>query len=61
VISGNAASFNHATTEITANGAKNVGVARRLRKVLGVGRVTFSRVPSDVGDITVVVGKDFTV
>jgi hypothetical protein len=61
VISENAGSFNHATTEITANGEKNVGVARRLRRVLGVGRVTFSRVPSDVGDITVVVGEDFTV
>jgi hypothetical protein len=61
VISENASSFNHATTEITANGAQNVGVARRLRRVLGVGRVTFSRVPSDVGDITVVVGEDFKV
>ena len=61
VVSENAASFNHATTEITANGRNNVAVAKRLRKALKVGRVTLSRVPSGIGDITVVVGKDFRV
>ena len=59
VISENASTFGVAVTTITANGRKHVAQARSLRRNLGVGRVRLSRVPSGVGDITVVVGEDF--
>ena len=59
VISENAPTFGVVATTITANGRDNVGQARRLRHALGVGRVRLSRVPSGIGDITVVVGRDF--
>jgi hypothetical protein len=59
VISENASTFGVALTTITANGRKHVAQARSLRRDLGVGRVRLSRVPSGVGDITVVVGEDF--
>ena len=61
VVSENASSFDHAVTTIVANGAKNIPPARRLRRALGVGLIRLSRVPSGIGDITVVVGKDFKV
>ena len=59
VISENAPTFGVVRTTITANGRDHVGQARRLRHELGVGRVRLSRVPSGIGDITVVVGRDF--
>jgi hypothetical protein len=59
VISENASNFNHAVTTVVANGVDNVTAARRLRRALGVGVIRLSRVPSGIGDITVVVGKDF--
>jgi hypothetical protein len=60
VISQNATSFDVAHTDIIANGLVHVNDARRVRKALGVGLVQASRVPSGIGDITIVVGKDFT-
>jgi hypothetical protein len=60
VISENAPTFGVAVTTITANGRNHVAQARGLRHDLGVGRVRLSRVPSGIGDITVVVGEDFT-
>jgi LytR cell envelope-related transcriptional attenuator len=60
VISENAPTFGVVQTTITANGRKHVAQARRLRHALGVGRLRLSRVPSGIGDITVVVGEDFT-
>jgi hypothetical protein len=59
VISENAPTFGVAVTTVTANGRNHVAQARRVRRDLGVGRVRLSRVPSGIGDITVVVGKDF--
>ena len=59
VVSENATTFNHAHTAVIANGSGNVSVAKSVRRALGVGRIRFSRVPSGVGDVTVVVGKDF--
>ena len=60
VISQNAQSFDVPATDIIANGLSNVTLARRVRKAMGVGLVEASRVPSGIGDITIVVGKDFT-
>jgi hypothetical protein len=34
--------------------------AERIQKALGVGRVRVSQVPSGIGDITIIVGEDFT-
>jgi len=60
VISENAQSFNVATTDIIANGLSNVSLARVVRKAMKVGLVEASRISSGIGDITIVVGKDFT-
>ncbi len=60
VLSGNAESFDHRITDVLAEGPENIEVARRARRALGVGRVALSQVPSGIGDITIVVGKDFT-
>jgi hypothetical protein len=59
VVSENANTFNHSHTTIIANGSDMVVMARGVRGALGVGRVRLSRVPSGVGDVTIVVGKDF--
>lgn len=59
-LSQNAESFDVPTTDVIANGTGHVEAARRARQALGVGRVQASRVPSGVGDVTIVVGKDFT-
>jgi hypothetical protein len=59
VVSENATTFNHPHTTIIANGSDKVGEAKGVRHALGVGRVRLSRVPSGVGDVTIVVGKDF--
>ncbi|MGZ8631181.1 MAG: LCP family protein [Actinomycetota bacterium] len=59
-LSQNAQSFDVATTDIFANGVDHEGDARSAKAALGVGRVRVSQVPSGIGDITVVVGKDFT-
>lgn len=59
-LSQNAQSFDQATTEVIANGEQYLEAARRARKALGVGQVQASQVPSGIGDITIVVGKDFT-
>jgi LytR cell envelope-related transcriptional attenuator len=59
-LSQNAQSFDVTTTTIIANGAHNIPQARRVRQALGVGRVQVSQVPSGIGNVTIVVGKDFT-
>ncbi len=60
VLSQNAQSFDIARTEVFANGPDHEGEARAVTAALGVGRVRVAAVPSGVGDITIVVGKDFT-
>jgi LytR cell envelope-related transcriptional attenuator len=60
VLSQNAATFDLPTTDVIANGDENLEAARAARKALGVGKVGVSQVPSGIGDITIVVGKDFT-
>lgn len=59
VDSGNAASFRHRTTSILAATEGDLAAAERVRELLGVGEVTVSGLPSGLGDVTIVVGKDF--
>jgi LytR cell envelope-related transcriptional attenuator/LytR_cpsA_psr family len=60
VVSQNAEPFGLERTRVVANGRRAIDDARRVREALGVGRVGVSRVPSGVGDITIIVGEDFT-
>jgi hypothetical protein len=59
VVSKNADSFAHATTEVIASGADHEQEAARARAALGVGSVEVSQVPSGLADVTIIVGKDF--
>ena len=59
VVSNNADSFAHATTEVIASGADHEQDAARARAALGVGSVEVSQVPSGLADVTIIVGKDF--
>jgi hypothetical protein len=58
-LSQNAQRFNVVRTDILANGTENRADAGKVRRALGVGRVRASQVPSGIGDVTIVVGKDF--
>ncbi|HEX5937159.1 MAG TPA: LytR C-terminal domain-containing protein [Actinomycetota bacterium] len=60
VLSQNADLFGHERTRVVANSDAAIRDARRVRNALGVGRVRLSQVPSGIGDITIVVGEDFT-
>jgi LytR cell envelope-related transcriptional attenuator/cell envelope-related transcriptional attenuator-like protein len=59
VLTGNAESFNHDTTLITAIGSDHLEDANRAKDALGVGAVRVSQVPSGLADVTIVVGRDF--
>jgi len=59
VLTGNAESFTHDTTIITAIGADHLDDANRAKNALGVGTVRVSQVPSGLADVTIVVGRDF--
>jgi LytR cell envelope-related transcriptional attenuator/LytR_cpsA_psr family len=59
VLTGNAESFNHDTTLITAIGNEHIDDANRAKDALGVGAVRVSQVPSGLADVTIVVGRDF--
>jgi hypothetical protein len=58
-LSQNATTFNHKTTQIVAQGEDALPAAKRARRALGVGQVGVTDIPSGIGDITIVVGKDF--
>jgi len=60
-LSQNAETFDQEKTQIVALGEGHVREAGRLRAALGVGRVAVSQVASGIGDIQIVVGKDFAV
>jgi hypothetical protein len=60
VLSQNADGFGYERTRVIANSDAAVEDARRIRGALGVGRVGVSQVPSGIGDITIIVGEDFT-
>jgi len=59
VVSQNASSFDHADTLVVANSADLRPVAERVRRLLGVGSVSVAGVPSGLGDVTIVVGRDY--
>ncbi len=59
VVSQNASSFDHSTTLVVANTADLRPVAERVRRLLGVGSVSVAGVPSGLGDVTIVVGRDY--
>lgn len=59
VLSQNATSFDHATTQIVAIGAAHLAEAQRAKAALGVGTVAVTQVPSGLADVTIVVGRDF--
>jgi polyisoprenyl-teichoic acid--peptidoglycan teichoic acid transferase len=60
-LSQNAQTFDVVTTDVFANGVEYEEDAKRARKALGIGRVRVSEVQSGIGDVLIVVGKDFTV
>jgi hypothetical protein len=60
VLSQNADVFGYERTRVVANSNGAIADARRIREALGVGRVGVSQVPSGIGDITIIVGEDFT-
>ncbi len=59
VSSDNAARFNHGVTSIVVTSEADRALAERVREALGVGEITISGLPSGLGDVTIVVGKDF--
>ncbi len=60
VLSQNADLFGYERTRVVANNNGAIADAHRIREALGVGRVGVSQVPSGIGDITIIVGEDFT-
>ena len=59
VLTKNAESVDVDETEVFTNGTDHEDEARVIKEALGVGRVRVA-LPSNVGDITIVVGRDFT-
>jgi hypothetical protein len=60
VASQNARRFDVSQTSIVASGDGFLQEAEQARTVLGVGRVKVSDQPTDVADLTIVVGKDLS-
>jgi LytR cell envelope-related transcriptional attenuator/cell envelope-related transcriptional attenuator-like protein len=59
VLSDNADTFDHQTTQVIADGPENEQAAVDAKQALGVGKLIVSQVPSGVADVTVIVGHDF--
>jgi len=62
VVTGNTVSFDHQTTRIVVYGDDEtyLALARRIRDLIGFGRVEIGTRAQTVVDATIVVGKDFT-
>jgi hypothetical protein len=58
-LTGNAARFDYAETQIVFYDKAKQAQAERVRAALGMGRLVLSRNPLDVVDVTIIVGKDF--
>jgi len=58
-VSQNASEFDHPETLIVVGSPDDVGLAERVRDLLGVGGVSVS-VGSGIAPVTVVVGEDFS-
>lgn len=59
-LSQNAVTFDKDVTQIVALGEEHLRDARRVRAALGVGHIAVSQVASGIGDVQIIVGKDFT-
>jgi hypothetical protein len=59
VLSENADTFDHQTTQIIAAGSENEQAAEQAKQAIGVGKVIVSQVPSGLADVTVIVGADY--
>jgi len=59
VLSTNADTFDHQTTQIISDGPENAQAAQEAKDALGVGKVIVSQIPSGAADVTVIVGHDF--
>jgi hypothetical protein len=57
---GNADRFDYATTQIIYNADQFAASAQKIRDALGLGQVSKSPTPSDVEDVTVILGRDAT-
>ncbi len=60
VVNSNAASFDHDRTLVVAGTQAALPAAERVVALLGVGEVSVSGVPTGLGDVTIIVGKDFS-
>lgn len=60
VVSENASSFDHRETLVVAASEESRGAAERVRRLLGVGALSVSAVPSGLGEVTILVGEDYT-
>jgi hypothetical protein len=60
VVSENAASFDHRETLVVAGSEESRQAAERIRRLLGVGALSVSAVPSGLGEVTILVGEDYT-
>ncbi|MBI3648448.1 MAG: LytR C-terminal domain-containing protein [Actinobacteria bacterium] len=60
VLSTNADRFDTKTTQVIAMSQDDLEAASSAQQALGVGTVGLSRIPSGVGDITIVVGRDLS-
>ncbi|HEX9970257.1 MAG TPA: LCP family protein, partial [Acidimicrobiales bacterium] len=58
-LTGNAARFDFAETQVVFYDKADQAMAERVRQALGVGKLVLSRNPLDVVDVTIIVGKDF--
>lgn len=58
-LTGNAARFDYAETQVVFYDRKAQSTAERVRAALGVGKLVLSRNPLDVVNVTIIVGKDF--
>jgi LytR cell envelope-related transcriptional attenuator len=56
----NAASFDQEETRVVASSQEFVDDANRALRLLGTGKVYLSGVPTYLSDVTIIVGKDFT-
>lgn len=59
VVSENASSFDHDTTQIVVSSEEYRSLGERVRDLLGVGDVQVAGPASGLADVTIVVGKDF--
>jgi hypothetical protein len=60
VVSENASSFDRRETLVVAASEESREAAEKIRRLLGVGALSVSAVPSGLGEVTILVGEDYT-